>query len=172
MFGLLNPGRQDLLYRRAYARCCQHQRRRYGLPSLTFLSYESILLYLCAADAGKVPLEELPAVTCCKLRRLPPRTSTAEQETARFCSSVGMLLAYIKLSDDLRDRPTLLARLANWMLKCRFREMFDYFRRIDPAFEQRVDAFIREHLELERRTEPAPLSDYVRPTARAFGYVF
>lgn len=172
MFGLLNPGRQDLLYRRAYARCCQHQRRRYGLPSLTFLSYESILLYLCAADAGKVALEELPAVTCCKLRRLPPRTPVAEQEIARFCSSVGMLLAYIKLSDDLRDRPTWMVRLANWILRRRFREMFDYFRRLDPAFELRVGAFIGEHLQLEKRSEPAPLSEYVRPTARAFGYVF
>src|SRR6187431_424148 len=102
MFGLLNPGRQDALYRRAYARCCQHQRRRYGLPSLPFLSYESILLYLCAADAGKVTLEDLPAVACCKLRRLPAYTEAAERETARFCSSVGMLLAYIKLRDDLR----------------------------------------------------------------------
>src|SRR5205823_13431727 len=100
MFGLLNPGRQDLLYRRAYARCCQHQRRRYGLPSLAFLSYESVLLYLCAADAGKVDLEALPRQSCCKLRRLRGAVPEAEREVARFCNGVGMLLAFIKVSDD------------------------------------------------------------------------
>ena len=62
MFGLINPGRQDRVFRRAYARCCQHQRRRYGLPSLAFLSYESVLLYLCAVDGGKVRLDELRRV--------------------------------------------------------------------------------------------------------------
>jgi hypothetical protein len=172
MFGLLNPGRQDVLYRRAYARCCQHQRRRHGLPSLAFLSYESVLLYLVAADAGIVPLDDLPAITCCKLRRLPTGVSQVECEVARFCGALGMLLASVKLADDLRDRPTLLTRLANWMLRGRFREAFDYFGRLDPAFERRLDAFIQEHLALERRGEPVELAEYVRPTARAFGYVF
>ncbi len=172
MFGLLNPGRQDHLYRRAYSRCCQHQRKRYGLPSLAFLSYESILLFLCGADAGRFSLDDLPAVTCCKLRRLPRDVTGEERDVARFCSSLGLLLAFIKISDDLRDRPHLLARLANWVLRNRFRETFDYFRRLDPAFQEHVDGIIAEHLELERRSEPAELSEYVKPTARAFGHVF
>jgi hypothetical protein len=185
MFGLLNPGRQDLLFRRAYARCCQHQRRRYGLSSLAFLSYESILLYLCAADAGLLDLDQLPKQTCCKLRRLRGTVPEAEQAIERFCTSVGMLLTFIKVSDDLRDRPTLLMRLMNWLLCKRFRETFDYFSHLDSDFSQKVDAFVAEHLRLEAPLTSLPdregagrsraafsLEEYAQPTAAAFGYVF
>lgn len=172
MFGLLNPGRQDLLFRRAYARCCQHQRRRYGLPSLAFLSYESVLLYLCAADAGKLDLASLPRQTCCKLRRLRGPVPEGERDVARFCTSVGMLLAFIKVSDDLRDRPTLMTRLMSWLLRNRFRSTFAYFAGLDPTFEQRVDAFVAGHLEMEQPGRTVPVEEYALPTASAFAYVF
>src|SRR5215475_7619814 len=99
MFGLMNPGRQATVFRRAYARCCQHQRRTYGLTSLGFLSYESVLLYLFALDAGKLTLDDLPAYSCCRLRPLPRRPPLAECEVARFCTSLGLLLAQVKVTD-------------------------------------------------------------------------
>ena len=125
MFGLINPGRQDRVFRRAYARYCQYQRRSYGLPSLAFLSYESALLYLCAVDAGKVRLDEQPDQVCGRLRRVRGNPSADEQEAARFCNSLGLLLTSIKLRDDLRDGPSLLARFAHWLRRGRFRETFD-----------------------------------------------
>lgn len=172
MFGLINPGRQDRVYRRAYARCCQHQRRRYGAPSLAFLSYESVLLYLCAVDANKVRLDELPDRLCCKLRGIKGKPSPDESEVARFSNALGLLLASIKLNDDLRDGPSLLARLAHWLLQGRFREAFAYFSRLDPSFANQVNGFVAAHVALEQPGRSVPLEDYVEPTAQAFGYVF
>jgi hypothetical protein len=83
-----------------------------------------------------------------------------------------MLLAYIKVSDDLRDRPTLPIRLMNWLLRHRFQETFDYFSHLDPGFRLRVDGFVDEHLKLEQPGRTIPVEDYARPTAAAFGYVF
>ncbi|MBI1916809.1 MAG: hypothetical protein HYS12_19045 [Planctomycetes bacterium] len=172
MFGLMNPGRQDTVFRRAYARCCQHQRRTYGLTSLGFLSYESVLLYLFALDAGKLTSTDLPGYTCCRLRSLPPRTSPAEREVARFCASLGLLLAHVKVTDDIRDRGSLGARLFRWALRRRFRTAFDYFERLDGQFARRVEQFITGHLALEKVGRALSLEDYARPTAEAFRYVF
>lgn len=172
MFGLMNPGRQDTTFRRAYARCCQHQRRAYGLTSLGFLSYESVLLYLFALDAGTLSAEDLPPYTCCRLRPLPSRPPSAEGQVARFCAALGLLLAHIKVSDDVRDGRSLPARLARWLLRRRFRAAFDHFGRLDAGFTQRVEQFIEDHLALEKAGTPIALADYARPTADAFGYVF
>ncbi len=172
MFGLMNPGRQDIVFRRAYARCCQYQRRTYGLTSLGFLSYESVLLYLFALDAGKLTNADLPAYTCCRLRSLPPRTPPAQREVALFSASLGLLLAHVKVTDDIRDRGSLGARLFRWALRRRFRTAFDYFERLDGQFARRVEQFIIGHLALEKAGPELPLEDYVRPTAEAFGYVF
>ena len=172
MFGLMNPGRQDTTFRRAYARCCQHQRRAHGLPSLGFLSYESVLLYLFALDAGKLSPADLPRFTCCRLRPLPSRPPAAERQVASFCAALGLLLAYIKVSDDVRDGRSLLPRLARWLLRRRFRAAFDYFGRLDQDFAGRVERFVADHLALEQPGTSVALADYTRPTADAFGHVF
>ena len=172
MFGLMNPGRQDTTFRRAYARCCQHQRRAHGLTSLGFLSYESVLLYLFALDAGKLSADDLPPFTCCRLRPLPSRTPQAERQVASFCAALGLLLGYIKVSDDVRDGRSLTARLARWLLRRRFRAAFDHFGRLDSDFAGRVERFIADHLALENPGASITLADYTRPTADAFGHVF
>jgi uncharacterized protein DUF5685 len=172
MFGLMNPGRQDTTFRRAYARCCQHQRRACGLTSRGFLSYESVLLYLFALDAGKLSPDDLPRHTCCRLRRLPSHTPFAERQVASFCAAFGLLLAYLKVSDDVRDGRSLAARLTRWLLRWRFRATFDYFGRLDDDFAGRVERFVADHLGLEKPGTPITLADYTRPTADAFGYLF
>ncbi len=172
MFGMLSPARATLSYRATYARCCQHLRRVAGLSALPFLSYEAVLLYQTAVDAGRVRLADLPAVRCCKLRPLPARTDRADREAGTFCAHVGLLLASIKISDDRRDAASLRSRLLGYFYQRRFRAASHYFSRLDPAFEQRVEGFIAEHVALERPGAPMPMAEYVRPTARAFGYVF
>ena len=52
MFGFLNPRPHSDDYRRAYARLCVHQRRRFGVRSSPFHSYEAVFLYQLALDAG------------------------------------------------------------------------------------------------------------------------
>ena len=52
-------------------------------------------------------------------------------------------------------------------LPARFRETFAYFRRLDPAFEERVNSFVAEHVALERSSVRLSLEEYAQPTARA-----
>src|SRR5262249_57581166 len=170
MFGLMNPGRQDTVFRRAYARCCQHQRRIYGVTSLRFLSYESVLLYLFALDAGKLTSADLPAYLCCHFRSLPSRIPPAQREVARFCASLGLLLAHVKVTDDIRDRGSLGARLFRWALRRRFRTAFDYFERLDGHFARRVEQFITGHLALENPGPDLSLHDSAPPPPAPSAY--
>ncbi len=170
MFGMLRPARATLAYRSTYARCCQHLRRVAGLSALPVLSYEAVLLYQVAVDAGRVDMGGLRSVRCCKLRALPGHCG--DRDVGEFCARVGLLLAAIKVSDDRRDGGPLAVRLFGWLLRRRFDATRAYFSRIDPHFTAVVDGFIAEHLALEHGGAAVSLAEYVRPTARAFGYVF
>ncbi|MCO6457025.1 MAG: hypothetical protein J5I93_17145, partial [Pirellulaceae bacterium] len=172
MFGFLSCGREHPAYRQAYARCCSFQHQYFGLESLVLLSYESVFLYVCAGDAGLVPLPASDAPTCCRLRTSRRLRLAADAEVARFCTAFGLLLGRIKLEDDLRDEPNWAVRWAGRRLRDRFRQASEYFARLDPAFERQVARSIDEHLRLERRGEAVRLTDYATPTAEAFGYVF
>jgi hypothetical protein len=170
MFGMLSPARHTLAYRSTYARCCQHHRRVNGVSALPWLSYEAVLLYQLAADAGAVNAADLPQVRCCKL--LPLSARVDDRDFGVFCAHVGSLLASIKVSDDRRDGGSLRSRVLGWLYRQRFAATFAYFSRLDRDFKGRVDGFIREHLLLEDQRSPITLDDYVRPTASAFAYVF
>jgi hypothetical protein len=171
MFGMLSPARASLSYRSTYARCCQHHRRVAGLAGLPWLSYEAVLLYQVAVDAGLVSRADLRAVRCCKLRALPARPA-ADRDVGRFCAHVGLLLGSVKISDDRRDSAALLPRLLGLFFRRRFDATHDYFARLDPTFRRTVEGFIRAHVDLERRGRPIELNEYVEPTAWAFAHVF
>src|SRR5262245_13311057 len=170
MFGMLSPARHALAYRATYARCCQHHRRVNGISALPWLSYEAVLLYQVAADAGAVNASELPQVRCCKLLPLSPTVD--DRDVGVFCAHVGSLLASIKVSDDRRDGGSLRSRVLGWLYCQRFAATWAYFARLDRDFKDRVAGFIREHLRLEDPQSPITLDNYVRPTAASFGYVF
>jgi hypothetical protein len=172
MFGFLNPRPHSADYRRAYARLCQHQRRSYGLWSLPFHSYEAVFLYQCALDCGAFPAAVMPRVRCCRLSAPTPLPRDADAPVGRFCASVALLLTAIKLEDDVRDAKGLPARLARRLLRKRIDRARGYFTRLDARFGRNVDRLIADHQELERRDTPAPLDQYVEPTALSFGYVF
>ncbi|MGD9714878.1 MAG: DUF5685 family protein [Thermomicrobiales bacterium] len=170
MFGMLSPAKHSSSYRSCYARCCQHHRRINGISALPWLSYEAVLLYESAVDAGAISRDALPRVRCCKLRSLP--VLAEDREVGAFCAHVGSLLASIKVSDDIRDSGSLRSRILSWLYRQRFAATFRYFTRLDADFKRRVTGFIDEHLALEKTSSAISLDDYVRPTARAFGYVF
>jgi hypothetical protein len=172
MFGFLSPRPHGADYRRFYARLCQYQRLFYGLGALPFHSYEAVFLFECAADAGAFDAAQLPAVRCCRLStRHVPRTGP-EAEVGRFCASVALLLASVKLDDDVRDTRGLLARLGRWFLAGRFARARAYFERVSPGFGATLHRLMAEHHALEVPGRSVPLEDYVRPTAQAFGLVF
>jgi hypothetical protein len=93
---------------------------------------------------------------------------------ANFAVAFGLLLASIKVEDDIADDRSWVARLVRWKLSREFQAARTYFRTLDPQFDSSIDELLFEHSQLEHRcgTELIPLKDYVQPTANAFGYVF
>ncbi len=172
MFGFMKPEAESLGYRSLYSRLCQHQRRHYGLLSLPFHSYEAVFLYTCAVDAGLFPADVILPRRCCRLRHDRRLAGATDEAAGRFCASVAVLLADIKLQDDIRDGWGLLARVARRVLRTPIAATADYFQTLDPEFGRRVGEEIGRHLESERDGRERGLGEYVRPTAEAFGYVF
>ncbi len=174
MFGFLRPAQHDLAYRQLYARCCQHQRQVAGLSSLPLLSYEAVFLYALAMDAGWFAPPDAQAPACCRLRRRTDAPSKSEVAVADFAVAFGLLLASIKVEDDVTDDGSWLARIVRWKLSPQFRAARTYFQTLDDQFETRIGEFLNQHAQLEQTCRHAviPLQDYVQPTAQAFGYVF
>ena len=172
MFGFLNPRPHSRGYRRVYARLCQHQRRYYGMQSLPFHSFEAVFLFQCALEAGAFPLSVLPDVRCCRLAAPCTLNRAADAAVGRFCASVGLLLASIKLDDDVQDSGAIPAKLARWVLKKRFVTARRYFATLDDRFGKNIEQLLADHQRLEKRGGTISLAEYAEPTALAFGYVF
>lgn len=172
MFGFLSPHPHSDDYRRAYARLCVHQRRRFGVRSLPFHSYEAVFLYQLALDAGAVDPGCLPNRRCCKLGARENVAASADAEAGMFCASFAVLLASIKLDDDIRDSGSVVARFARFALKNRIGRAKRNLRKYDPRFDATVAGFVAEHHRLEQPGRAVTLEEYVEPTAKAFGYLF
>ncbi|WP_020469033.1 DUF5685 family protein [Zavarzinella formosa] len=176
MFGFLNPRPHTPDYRRAYARLCQHQRVNFGVRSLPFHSYEAVFLYQLAADLEAFPASVMPHVKCCRLAKPANIHRDADAAIGRFCGGVGVLLASIKLDDDVQDAQGFLTRLSRkaiaWVLRWKIRSARKMFTDLDFRFNANVRQLIADHHRLEHSGESPPLADYTEPTANAFGYVF
>ena len=161
MFGFCRPPEQDLEYRGIYSRCCQHQRRHYGLLPMRFTSYESVLLLACAADANPEIKAAIPTQWCCRLRRAPsPVRGAADQNLGLFVSSMSMVLAATKIDDDIRDCGSIRSRLARWLLRNKITKAFRFFESLDPAFSRKIKGQIENHMALEASSGPIQLADY------------
>src|SRR5262249_5223765 len=142
MFGFLSPRRQDNSYRAAYARCCEILHQRHGRVASLFHSYEAVWLYLYAQDAGAVPPSCSIARNCCLVKQQAASRNQPDVPIGHFCASLSMLLASLKLSDDVRDEPGLLGRLLAWWLSGQFDAAQRYFVTLDPDFARAVDGFV------------------------------
>lgn len=176
MFGFLNPRPHSLEYRRAYARLCQHQRQFFGITSLPFHSFEAVFLYQLAADLQYFPKALMPYVRCCKLQRPSNLHLAADSAVGQCCSAFGMLLASIKLDDDVNDSQGFLKRvsrrLIRWKLRKEITQANQFFERLDPRFSRNVEQLIRDHHQQERHDVVIDIADYVQPTGHAFAYAF
>ncbi len=172
MFGFLRPTTWNREYRQAYARCCQFQHLHFGARSLPFLSYEAVLLYQHAADAGLISGPPAGTRTCCRLQTDHRSLRAQDAAVGQYCAAVGLLLAGIKLDDDVRDDGSWMARWIRWGLRKPLRRAGALFRSLDSRFEDHVDGYITQHLALEKTGEAVDLDRYAQPTAEAFGYVF
>ncbi len=159
------------MYRQVYAGCCGFQHARFGITTLPLLSYESVFLYVLAMDAGLCSRPNRADVTCCRFRQSGKRLHKVDSKFAEFCSAFGLLLACIKLEDDVRDDRSLLARLALWQLRNRIERAFEYFSILDASFRKRVARHIQRHLDLEHDAQQMTIDEFAKPTAAAFSYV-
>ena len=172
MFGFLRPARPDAAYRRTYARVCRLQRGAFGVRTLPLLSYESVFLHRLLAEAGACPPPPDSAPTCCRLRSAGDDGGAPDAAVGRFCAAFGLVLASVKLEDDVRDDRSPLARLARRVLRTPIDRAFAVLGERDPGYRDRSAAWVAAHLALERAGRPVPVREYSEPTASAFGETF
>ncbi len=176
MFGFLAPQRRIPKWRQSYARICQFQRRLYGLTSLPFLSYEATFLYRLAVDFQLLP--ELPqsAVQCCRLKRLRDAEGAVDFQAASFAATFGVVLAGIKLQDDVQDSGRWFNRLLLAKYQRHIRDAHRYMARTVPGLEGNIVSALKQHAEMESsisaRKMTHSMSEYSQPTANGFGSMF
>lgn len=172
MFGFLNPPTHDRNYRAVYSRCCQHQRLHHGLRSLPFLSYESVFLYSFWLDVVGLAPASLPQRACCQLERIG-RSDIPDGQAGEFCSAVAMVLTDAKIDDDIRDSGgSWRMRALRHVMRGQTTRGLEYFRSLDPAFEETISGFVDAHLQLERNGSEVSFERFLAPTSAAFEYMF
>lgn len=171
MFGFLAPQKRIPKWRRSYARICQHQRSLFGLTALPFLSYEATFLYQLAIDFGLLPAVAETSPECCRLRRLPKDDSQSDKTSATFAAAFGMLLAGVKLNDDLQDSGRWYNRLARWKYRKQIQHANDLIENLAPGTLQQIENAVQAHSILES-SAPVPMQEYSSPTAEGFAAVF
>lgn len=171
MFGFLAPRQKIPHWRQSYARICQHQRSLFGLTSLPFLSYEATFLYQLAIDFNFLPALASDAATCCKLRRLSKDDERDDQDAANFVAAFGMLLAGVKLDDDVVDSGRWFNRLARWKYRKPVARAHKTLERFSPGLPARLKKIVQSHAQLETGAVGS-LEEYCTPTADGFSLVF
>jgi len=173
MFGMLSGSNCNHTWRRVYAGLCRHQHRTFGVRSVMFLSYEAMFLYLLGVDAGRLPKPPENAPGCCKLRTKFPEGAWLDERAATFCAAFGLVLARVKLEDDVRDDYSWLARSLLLLYRKPFRAANRWFDEEVPGLSAELSDFLQAHMELEQVAEQvSKMGEYVRPTASAFGAVY
>ena len=171
MFGFLRPEGRTPVYQRAYCRCCQHQRRNFGIVSLPILTYESAFAYLMALDAIHADAAIFENEGRCTLRMRPGQPNSIDEEIGRFAASFGILLRSVKFDDDIRDRRSVTARIFRWLISKKSNSAMEYFSSLDARFSETLHALIDDHHKMEESRDCVSIARFSEPTARAYGYV-
>ncbi|MCA9050931.1 MAG: hypothetical protein KDA89_19475 [Planctomycetaceae bacterium] len=172
MFGFFRPDDRQVWWRQSYARICQTQRRLFGLTSLPFLSYEATLLYQLAIDFGLIPALPEAAPQCCRLRRLQDAEQQPDAVGARFSAAFGLLLAGIKLRDDVRDEGRWFHRLVWLKYRKQVHRAEQILEQLRPGLGGEVQRVLNAHRLLETSGHAVRLADFIRPTGDGFAQLF
>lgn len=172
MFGFLAPQHSLPQWRQSYARICQHHRKLFGLTALPFLSYEAVFLYQLAIDSKRIP--ELPetAPTCCRLRRLAKADANIVPVAENFVAALGMLLAGVKLQDDVEDSGRWFHRLARYKYRKQVQHAHALLDQAAPGIMADISAAIAKHNATERAGREVSLVRYAEATGDGFAAVF
>lgn len=176
MFGFLHGPWPNRLYRQIYASCCSSLRDRFGYRSLPFVSYEAIFARAIATDLGLLPTPDDDAATCCRARRSvsPFRSSDSAtlQAADRFTTSFAMLLAEVKLRDDVADSRSMVAGVGRFLLRKPIGSACEFFETQQPDFGTRLKSIFEKHARMEAIERAVPLERYCGPTGNAFALVY
>lgn len=166
------PPRQKIpKWRQSYARVCQHQRLLFGVTSLPFLSYEAAFLYQLGIDFEFIAELRECAPTCCRLRRIGKSDDRQDMSAAMFASAFGMMLAGVKLDDDVNDSGRWFNRLAKWKYRKAVATSHQVLDGLSGGLPVRIRSAIEAHASLEA-AGCDELEAYCQPTADGFGAVF
>lgn len=176
MFGFLTPDYSDRQvlrrYRQIYASFCSYHRSRFGLAASALLSYEAIFLLQLAVESGACQPPSPCTPTCCRLRSDPTNRWGIDRELADYCSAFGVLLAKIKIEDDLQDRGGWLPYLSSKVLKRAFHDATVHLERAVPGLSAKVEMIVRQHGEVEARDWAADIEQYAEKTREGFAMLF
>ncbi|MEM7476623.1 MAG: DUF5685 family protein [Planctomycetota bacterium] len=172
MFGYLQAGCLGKRYRQLYAHCCQNMWQREGRLSTLFHSYEAVFLYALAADLKLCHHPEDSAPVCCRLyKKCAEKRSEREEQVADFCAAFAVLLAEIKMRDDVADDRSLLAKFVLWWLRRSIHRGHQQFSSIDQGFESRLENILKAHQQVESDGNSG-LSEFQSATRDGFAYLF
>ncbi|MDO4550052.1 MAG: DUF5685 family protein [Planctomycetia bacterium] len=109
-------------------------------------------------------------------------TSKTRQEylVGEFSSAFTLLLMATKMEDDIRDENSLLARAILAFYRQSILKSRRYFRTLDPFFDEKINTFISQHINLESipfrevssEQITSLLQEYADPTAKTFAWIF
>ncbi len=172
MFGFLRPTQCIPEWRRSYARICQFQRRLFGLTSLPFLSYEATLLYQLAIDSGLVQRLPESAPQCCRLRRLKKHNRASDRHAASYAAAFGVMLAGIKLQDDVADSGRWYNRFLLWKYRRQIDSATELLEHYSPGFISSVETVTSNHAKLESDELKTTIEEYSTPTGEGFSVAY
>lgn len=182
MFGFLRPGclapQTRTKYRQVYAAYCSFQRQRYGAVASAFTSFEAVSLYHLAIETGACETVNCSTPTCCRFRNDWNNHWQIDTEIAEFCAAFAMLLASVKLEDDILDTASPLAAksiAAKGISRLLRRSFVSAKRRMDkfrPGLVQNVQDLVANHHTLETSKNFDDFDQYAKPTADAFAVVY
>ncbi len=172
MFGFFRPSCRISGWLQSYARICQTQRRMFGLKTLQFLSYEATFLYQLAIDTALIPQLPAEAPECCRLRKLRNADQQPDIRAAEFAAAFGMLLAGVKLQDDVADHGRWQNHVMWFAYRRAVQRAEDWFENVVPGLRQQITEVLDWHRTMESSNTIPCLTDYVKPTGTGFGLLF
>lgn len=183
MFGFLAPLDKNPIWRQSYARVCQFQNRLFGISSLPFLSYEATFLYQLAIDSGIASQLPGDAPTCCRLKKIPKASLLSSQPHGMsevsanalpptICAAFGVMLAGVKLQDDVTDSGRWSARLLWWIYRRRVHRAEEMLESRMPGLLAAIRECLLQHQAIEQSSTPEDLADVMKPTGNGFAEVF
>lgn len=144
MFGYVNVYKEELkikeydVYRSFYCGLCKQLKTEYGFSSRLILNYDSVFLALLLSSVLE---EDAECVSeRCMMHPINKRPVRKHSECLSYSAGVMLILALLKLSDNLRDDKSIKAALLSLpLLKARLRVKKKYGE-LYVACKKHIDA--------------------------------